>query len=187
MAPSNQNHLKSQEAEWCALAKKARGGDKKAYSQLLRELAPYIKGLIVNTLANPDWADDITQEVLISVHRSLDTYDGSKPFKPWLRAIIQFRRADFLRKYYSSRDDKSTSLDNPEFLNAHVTDPGAAGEYIDVEAALDELPPKQRKVFEMMKIKGFSAKDVANELGMSVSAVKVSAHRTMSKLKDRLQ
>ena len=56
----------------------------------------------------------------------------------------------------------------------------------DIESALADLPENQRKVFEMIKIHGYSAKEVADEMGMSVSAVKVSAHRTMNKLKDRL-
>ena len=56
----------------------------------------------------------------------------------------------------------------------------------DIEAALKELPERQRKVFQMIKIEGYTAKEVANEMGMSVSAVKVSAHRTMVKLKGRL-
>lgn len=186
MAPSNQNAQQSQEDRWCELAGLAQAGDKKAYNQLLTELSPYIKSVIIKTLANPDWADDIIQDVLISVHKSLRTYSCDKAFKPWLLAIIRFRKTDFLRKHYSSRGNMSTSLDNPEFLNSHVTNEAFAGEYKDVEAALGQLPEKQRRVFELMKIQGYSAKEVANELGMSVTAVKVSAHRTMNKLKEQL-
>ena len=54
------------------------------------------------------------------------------------------------------------------------------------DLTLADLPDKQRKVFELIKLHGYSAQEVADEMGMSVSAVKVSAHRTMNKLKDRL-
>ena len=168
---------------WTELAAKAQGGDKRAYNRLLSELAPYIRNYLLPGLANPDWADDIAQDVLISVHKSLKTYAPEKPFKPWLMAIINFRRTDFLRKHYAKREDKQTTLDNVNFLKSHVTNPAHAGEYKDIEAALQELPEQQRKIFEMIKIKGFTAKEVANETGMSVSAVKVSAHRTSKKLK----
>jgi len=101
-------------------------------------------------------------------------------------AIINFRKTDFLRKHYSNRGDKQATMNDAEFLSSHVTNPTHAGEYKDIEAALETLPTKQRKVFEMMRIQGYTAQEVANEMNMSVSAVKVSAHRTAGKLKNIL-
>jgi len=186
LKPSNTNIEASQADIWKDWAVAAQGGDKRAYSQLLSELAPFIKNMIIGGLANPDWADDIAQEVLLSVHKSLHTYSPERPFKPWVRAIVNFRKTDFLRKHYSSRGDKKTTLDNADFLASHVTNSPHAGELKDIEGALAGLPEKQRKVFKMMKIEGYTAKEVAGEMGMSVTAVKVSAHRTTNKLKDRL-
>lgn len=174
------------DALWRELAAQAQKGERGPYNQLLREIAPYIRNAVIGRLASPDWADDITQDVLISVHKSLATYSPDRPFTPWLAAIISFRRTDFLRRHYAARDNRRASLDDAEFLKTHVTNPDHAGEYKDVEKALVELPEGQRKVFELVKIQGHSAKDVAREMGMSVSAVKVSAHRTLAKLKEKL-
>lgn len=187
MSPSNSNHKPLQGEAWKGWAVQAQAGDKAAYNNLLKEIVPFVRNYVAGSLANPDWADDIVQEVLISVHKSLATYRPDRPFKPWLMAIVSFRRTDFLRKHYSARGDRKTSLDNPDFMQAHVTNPAHAGEYKDIETVLSELPEKQRKVFEMIKIQGYTAKEVAGEMGMSVSAVKVSAHRTTNKLKDRLR
>jgi len=134
-------------------------------------------------VANVDWVDDITQDILISVHKSLHTFSSDRPFRPWLMSIITFRKTDFLRKHYSRRGNMQTDLDDLSFQKNHVTNPTHAGEFKDIEKAMNALPDKQRKVFEMIKIKGYSAQEVANEMNMSVSAVKVSAHRTMKKLK----
>lgn len=185
--PSNNNYQQSQGDIWTDYAILAQSGDKKAYNDLLREIAPFIRNYILKSLANPDWADDITQEVLLSVHKSLKTYSPDRPFRPWLMAIINFRRTDYLRKHYNARQNKQTTLDDYDFQTLHVTNPDHAGEYKDVEKALSSLPEKQRKVFEMIKIQGYTAKEVANEMDMSVSAVKVSAHRTMLKLRDILE
>lgn len=171
---------------WRVLAVKAQNGDQRAYAHLLRDIVPYIRAVAAGSLANPDWVDDLVQDVLVSVHKSLSTYSDDRPFKPWLSAIIQFRKTDILRKYYKNRSNKTVDLENPEFSSQHVTNPSLAGELKDIESALADLPENQRKVFEMIKIHGYSAKEVADEMGMSVSAVKVSAHRTMNKLKDRL-
>lgn len=171
---------------WGRWASESQKGNKESYRDLLKDIAPFIKAYLLPTLANPEWADDITQEVLLSVHKSLKTYNSKYAFKPWLISIINFRRTDFLRKHYARRDDKKTSLINPEFLRTYVTKSPFAGEYKDIEAALSTLPKKQRKVFEMMKIQGHSAEEVAKEMNMSVSAVKVSAHRAMKKLRGQL-
>jgi RNA polymerase sigma-70 factor (ECF subfamily) len=172
--------------EWSLLAKAAQGGDKRAYRQLLSEIAPYIRNILIPSLANPDAADDIAQEVLLSVHKSLNTYSADRNFKPWLSAIINFRRTDYLRKYYSKRDDQKTSLDHPEYISQNVTNSGHAGELKDIEGALAELPEKQRTIFQLMKIEGYTAEEVANKMDMNVSAVKVSAHRTTKRLKGAL-
>ncbi|MEO5367904.1 MAG: sigma-70 family RNA polymerase sigma factor [Magnetococcus sp. WYHC-3] len=177
----------TQDSRWAELAFKAQKGDRAAYNTLLREIVPFIRSVLSGRLANPDWAEDIIQEVLISVHRSLKTYSHGRAFKPWLAAIIQFRRTDFLRRHYSMRGDKRVSLESPEFQATYVTGTAHAGEYKDIEAALDTLPPEQRKVFELFRIKGYSAKEVAKQTGMSVTAVKVSAHRAGKVLKKILQ
>jgi RNA polymerase sigma-70 factor (ECF subfamily) len=186
MPASNQNNRKSQDQLWRDLAAAAQKGDKKAYTKLLREIMPYIKNVLTGGLANPDWVEDITQEVLISVHKSLKTYGPDRPFQPWLMAIINFRRTDYLRKYYSSRSDKQSSLDNADFQKKHVTKSPYAGELKDIEAAIATLPAKQQKVFRLVKIEGYSVQEVAKKMKMSESAVKVSAHRAANKLKEEL-
>ena len=168
---------------WNAWAAAAQAGDKAAYTRLLRDTIPYIRTVVMPGLANADWADDIVQEVLISVHKSLKTYDPALPFKPWLTAVAKFRRTDFLRRHYSARGHRQSSLEDPAFLSQHVTDDAMAGEWKDMEAALARLPKKQRTVLELMKIQGLTAQEVANKTGMSVSAVKVSVHRSMHRLK----
>ena len=176
----------TQQDRWNELAIKAQSGDKKSYSALLKDILPFIKASLAGGLANPDWIDDISQDVLISVHKSLSTYSPDRPFKPWLNAIIQFRRTDFLRKHYKSKEVKENAQANMEVFEKSVTFPNTSGELKDIEKALESLPEKQQKIFKMMKIEGYSAKEVANEMDMSVSAVKVSAHRTTNKLKKML-
>ncbi len=171
---------------WRDLVIKAQSGDKRAYSELLTDIVPFIKSRIAGGLANPDWVDDITQDVLMSVHRSLNSYIPDRPFKPWLGAIIQFRKTDFLRKHYKIKRTKESSLEDAEIFSKNVTFPSGYDELRDIEDALCSLPKKQRKIFTMIKVEGYSAKEVAKEMEMSVSAVKVSAHRSAKKMKDIL-
>ena len=173
--------------ELSELAGLAQSGDKKAYNKLLTLSIPYIQKVLYGSLSNVDSIEDITQEVLISIHKALKTYSPERKFTPWLYSIIQFRRIDYLRKYYSKRQNVTTDLENQEFINNHVTNTNHIGEYKDIEAALNALPKKQRNVFQLMKIQGHTAQEVADQTGMTVSAVKVSVHRALNKLKADLR
>ncbi len=168
---------------WKELAVKAQDGDKRAYSTLLTEILPFIKASIISGLANPDWADDIAQDVLISVHKSLNSYSNDRPFKPWLKAIISFRRTDFLRKHYKIKEINERGQINAETLSEKVTFQTDLSELSYIEGAILTLPVKQQQIFKMIKVEGYSAKEVAQEMQMSVSAVKVSVHRSVNKLK----
>ncbi len=187
MMVSVKSPANDREESWREWAKQAQAGDKAAYTLLLKDIVPFIRSVVMPTLANPDWVDDVTQDVLISVHKSLNTYSADRPFRPWLSTIIHFRRTDFLRRHYGARDNKRTTLENVDFQREHVTNSPFAGELKDIEKALDTLSGKQRKVFELIKIEGYTPKEVAGQMDMSVSAVKVSVHRSMKKLKGMLK
>lgn len=186
VSSTHKEAYKTQGEEWSQLAVKAQAGDKRAYSALLGDIYPFVKSRVASGLANPDWIDDVAQDVLISVHKSLESYSPERPFRPWLMAIIQFRKTDFLRKHYKNKKVKENTYEKVNIFSEDVTDSPNAGELKDIEAALEDIPEKQREIFLRMKVEGYSAKEVAEEMDMSVSAVKVSAHRTANKLKETL-
>jgi RNA polymerase sigma-70 factor (ECF subfamily) len=170
---------------WRELATKAQAGDAAAYRLLLSDLVPVIRRTVIRSLPNPQNADDVVQEVLISVHKALHTYDPKRAFMPWVHSIIQFRKTDYLRQHYAQRDNVKVSLDDPDTPDYLITK-GHDGSTKDIEDAFATLPKQQQKVVELMKIKGYSAEEVSQRTGMSVSAVKVSAHRALQKLREKL-
>ncbi len=174
------------ENSWEELAVLSQRGDKRAYSALLHSLSPYIRSVLSGTLANSEWVEDITQDVLVSVHKSLDSYNAGRPFKPWLRSIIHFRRADFLRSHYKKKNIHESVQENIEIHAHDVTFQPDYAELKDIETAMSSFSDKQQRIFKLLKIEGYSANEVAKEMDMSVSAVKVSAHRTANKLRDML-
>jgi len=169
----------------------AQSGDAKIYSEVLQEISILARKIISARVNKKDDIEDIIQEILISVHKSRHTYDGARPFKPWVRAIISFRLNDYFRKYYKTADKEYVDYDSvSEQLfepssQENVTFNGYDRELIN--KALANLPEKQRNIVKLMKIEGYTAKEVADQLGMSISAVKVSAHRSYKKLKDELE
>lgn len=173
-------------SEWSNLAEAAQNGDARAYNRLLSDVAPYLRAILLPGLSDKNAVEDIVQEILISVHKSLKTYTPGRPFKPWLLAIANFRRTDYLRRHYAGQKQGLVPLEEADHIASPVTSTDGAAEYKDVREALDALPQKQRDVFTKLKLEGYTAQEVANQTGMNVSAVKVSAHRTLQKLKTML-
>lgn len=158
------------------LAEKAQQGDARALNELLKQCVTLSYKILAGKLKNPEWADDIVQDILISVHKALHTYDPSKPFVPWLKQISYYRLQDFLRQYYKKRDKEAF------FLQEHVTNPAHRGELKDIEKHLSILPARLKRMVIAFKVEGYTAKEIAEQEDMKESAVKVAIHRALKKL-----
>jgi RNA polymerase sigma-70 factor (ECF subfamily) len=75
----------------------AQSGDASVYEQLLREILPMIRALVRSRLGTGAAAEDVVQNVLLSVHRGRHTYRPERPFLPWLRAIARNAVIDAMR------------------------------------------------------------------------------------------
>ena len=80
-----------------ALMAAAQEGDAASYKNLLRECLPIVATAARRQGVPPDRVDDVVQEVLLTIHRARATYDPSRPFLPWLRAIARRRAIDAQR------------------------------------------------------------------------------------------
>ena len=74
-----------------------RGGDKDAYHRLLLGITPYLRTIASRAHRNASDAEDTVQDILLTLHQVRQTYDPSRPFKPWLAGIARHRIADRLR------------------------------------------------------------------------------------------
>ncbi len=160
------------------------GGDRRCYAALLSAISDIAQGYVRRKLSAD--GDDVVQEILISVHKGLHTYDVKRPCMPWLAAIMHYRLNDALRRRYRDQRMPKVAIEDVEaYLSAPVTESIDLDEHI--VAAIAELPEGQQKVITGMYIKDMSVADVSKALGMSISAVKVTAHRAYKRLRDKLK
>ena len=167
---------KKEDEKYANKMRQAQQGDNKAYEALLKEITPLIAGFIYNRIGKKSDNEDILQDILIAIHRSSQTYNTQRSFKGWMFAIADHKLKDYFRSYYRKRILTQVDFDDvKDFLTNDVTNDAPLGEsLIDL---VDALPPKQKKIIYMMKVEGYTAKEVALAVNMSVSAVKVAAHR----------
>jgi len=113
------------------------------------------------------------------------TYDGRRPFVPWLIAITRNRMADAARRHARRAAREVAVEEYPETSEAVATN--TVGEtYGDPEAlrqAVAELPKGQRVAVELLKLREMSLKEAAETSGMTVGALKVASHRATRALR----
>jgi RNA polymerase sigma-70 factor (ECF subfamily) len=161
----------------------ARKGNQNSYAQLLTDIAPLLQGFIFNRLGAGADNEDILQEVLMAVHKALHTFNSDRSFKNWLFAIADYKIKDYLRVYYRTHANKKVDIEKIDSLPVNpVTNPASSSEL--AYELLEKLPETQKKILFMMKIQGYSVKQVAGFMNMSESAVKVSAHRAYNYLRN---
>ena len=163
--------------------REAQSGEQAAYAELLGLLTNVTRQFARGKAGAVPWVDDVVQETLLSVHRARHTYDPARPFAPWFYAIAAHRVVDVYRRErrVASREHGTDVL--PESGGAPSVERSGGVDMDLVRRALRSLPPRQRDVVEGMKLRDESVRDVAKRLGISESAVKVTAHRGYQALK----
>jgi len=169
-----------------ALMQRSLAGDAQAYAGLLKETATLLRPYLAKRLYAGNEVDDVLQEILISIHKARHTYDGERPYKPWVYAIAKYRLQDHLRAHYADHLHGAEDLSElEEILPDDVTESGF--NYESISREVDKLPEKQATILRLMHQEGYTAREVAEKLGMNESAVKVSAHRAYKILKEKLE
>jgi RNA polymerase sigma factor (sigma-70 family) len=158
------------------------GGDAAAHAALLGALVPLLRSFFRRRLrGGADDAEDLLQETLISVHTRRISFDRDQPFTPWLYAIARYRMIDHFR-----RRRQAVCLDDLEdaLLTEGFEDQVTAS--IDVGNLLESLSRKQARAIRDTQIQGMSVAEAATSAGIGVADVKVSVHRGLKALAERL-
>ena len=169
------------------LMQAAQAGDADAYAALLEAVAPRVRQVVRRQrgFAGPEDVEDLVQDVLLSLHVARATYDPERPFIPWLLAIVRNRLADGARRHVRKAahevavDDLAvTFADAPANTIAE-----GVGDARLLRDAVQALPPGQRQVIELLKLRELSLKEAAAATGVSSGALKVATHRAMTALR----
>jgi RNA polymerase sigma-70 factor (ECF subfamily) len=168
---------RERELAWGRQMAAAQDGDSLAYEALLHELVPALRVFVQSRIRDTSVAEDVIQNVLLSLHRARNTYDPSRPFGPWLRTIARNAVIDAQRAR-GKRAEREAVLPEADRI-ADEREPSRAGAPLSARMteALASLPPAQREAVELIQLEELSVIEAAARAGVSVSAIKVRAHR----------
>ncbi len=165
------------ESRLAGLLRQAIAGDETAYSEFLRRAATFVRAVArrkLGTRAETD-AEDIVQETLLAVHLKRHTWRSDQPVLPWLGAITRYKMIDGFR-----RRGRRIDVDIDDYADIIASPQSETASEKDIRFALDSLAPGQRKVVSAIAIEGRSTQDLAVELGVTETAVRVALHRGLA-------
>jgi len=123
--------------------------------------------------------EDIVQEALFEAYRKLDTFDDSKPLKPWLFRIAHNRCIDFLRQK-KARVALETASAAPDYVPP--LNPSNLNIRFAVERLVVNLPPMERACVILKDVLDYSLEEIAELVDSTVGGVKSALNRGRSKL-----
>lgn len=175
----------------------AQAGDMAAFADLVRLYQRRAVSLAYRLLGNGEDAQDVAQDAFIRAYKSLGQLEDPARFGAWLLRVVSnlslnFRRSRKLRAT-SSLDGETSPADlghDPRTGRraAGEADGGPmAGELREtIDAAIQQLPEKQRLALILFSVEGMPQKEVAEVLECSVELVKWNVFQARQKLKEQL-
>jgi RNA polymerase sigma-70 factor, ECF subfamily len=162
-------------------------GNAEAFEIVYDAVAPRLQSFVRRRTHNLPLTDDIVQQVFLHMHRARSTFVRGAAVQPWAFAIARRLIAEALR---CQRDKPAFESLEEQRLTTTTLPP--EDQLVAREAArqlasgLEQIPRTQREVFELLKEDGLSLKQAAGRLGISVTAVKLRAHRAIKTLRSVL-
>jgi RNA polymerase sigma-70 factor (ECF subfamily) len=164
------------------LVRRARAGEVDAFEQLYRGNVGRIYALCLRMVADPEMAEDLTQEAFVRGWRKLASFRGTSAFGTWLHRLAVNVVLDALRARRRWRE--RFEEESPEGAQAAlVRDPGGV---LDLERSIAALPPRARAVFVLHEVEGYKHREIARLLDLSVGACKAHLHAARRRLREEL-
>jgi len=160
----------------------SQSGNNASYQKLFKIIAPIVSNIVSKKIFNETDQNDVTQTILMAVHKASHTYQQHKPFIKWLNAICNYKINYYLIHYYKRSEFESTEEQNfqKNALGTFNTE-----NKIEIKRMLKSLPKEQANILRLLKIEGYSIKDISKAFHLSESSVKVRMHRIIKDLKDK--
>lgn len=166
------------------LIERVQNGDKAAFQKLVSQTLPKVTGLAVQMLGNQTEAEDLAQEVMLSIWQNIDKYDPEKAkLSTWTYRITANRCLDRLRRRKVDQldDDYDAPIEasqHNELFNKQVQS--------EIGKALDELPERQRLALTLFHYQGNSMQEMSEIMNCSIPAIESLLARARRGLKSEL-
>ena len=171
-------------------------GQQASFEELISRYSAKAYSLAARLTRNADDAEEVLQDVFVTVYRKIAGFEGKSSFSSWLYRITVNAALMKLRKKRQNRtllvDDMHPGhrdlLNNQRAENSEGDNIAMRNQIsLAIEEAIQKLPAEYRPVFILRDIDGLSSREVGKILDLTVPAVKSRLHRSRLMLRRRLQ
>ncbi|ABV92115.1 RNA polymerase sigma-E factor [Dinoroseobacter shibae DFL 12 = DSM 16493] len=160
--------------------------DTAAFARLFRHFAPRIKAFLIKSGASDTLAEDCAQDVMTTVWQKAHMFDPSRAsVATWIFTIARNRRIDMLRKERRPEPEELPWGPEPEPDQADVLMLQQESEKL--QAALIQLPEKQRILVERCYFGDMSHSEIATQTGLPLGTIKSRLRLALDKLRHELK
>jgi RNA polymerase sigma-70 factor (ECF subfamily) len=168
-----------------------------ALTELIERYSPRVFGLLFRLTRSRDAAEDLLQETFLRVVRTIENYEHTGRFEPWLFRIAANLARDRARRHV--RRGERTSVDAAwmdELPQATAPDADSATNPLErmergearerLQAALDQLSAPEREIVLLRHYSELSFREIADLLGVPLGTALARAHRALKHLRTHL-
>lgn len=156
----------------------------RAFEALMRRHGARIQQLARRFATSPADAEDLTQEVMLKVFFELPRFRGKSAFTTWLWRVTANVCIDHQRRRDARPMLVPLGNDGDEPEPRDMADPiAAAGDRLDVQRLLRQLMPEDRMVVLLRLLVGMEFAEIAEAMGLGLSAAKMRYARALEKLR----
>lgn len=161
-------------------------GDRAAFARLFDFYAPRLKAVAMRSGAGAAEAEDIVQDVMLSVWRNAHQFDPARaPVAGWIYRIARNRQIDLARRKRRPEPEdlmveEDTSPDADQIL-------GLEQEAAALRSALARLKPEQRQMIERAYLGELTHTEIRDATGLPLGTIKARIRLGMDRLRHELQ
>ena len=176
------------------LLERYREGDEEAFRELVNRYRNSLYAFLKHFLNQADLVEDVFQETFLQLFTSQESFDPSRPLRPWLFTIAANKAKDALRKSQRTSavpigtmtDDEDMSFE--EVLNDLTSDTAVPYDEVarnetaeQVGDVIANMPEKLREILVLAYFNRFSYKQMASILSIPMGTVKSRLHAAVAR------
>ncbi|MFM7808580.1 MAG: RNA polymerase sigma factor [Planctomycetota bacterium] len=181
--------FQSTDEEWILMSRVA-SGDESAISELYERFGALVFKASRQVLNSRAEAEDASQEIFVRLWKTADRFDPRRArLVTWVMLIARRHLIDRLRRKVARPEVLGLETENeagfiPEGSTKEQVAPMEANPALS--ARIQELPALQREVIERTYLKGFTLREVSEQLNAPLGTVKSALSRGLARLRERM-
>ncbi len=175
------------------LIERSKQGDKKALAELVKLHENTVYNFAFKICRDREKAEHVMQETFLSLVKSISQFSGKSKLSTWLYTVVSnhcLMLARYEKKRIASEFEEEASFSDAVSSDSWNVTPSDVAENNELKEMLDRvikrLPEDYRIVFMLRDVEGFSTKETAEIMNLSIPAVKSRLHRARAFLRNEI-